>query len=201
MSRTVVLAVLLPVCSPVALRLLRLPLPIDARDRIVTSGASPQTRIHRSNVPSSASASALHHWHPPLIHVPLRVIDACRQAPNPADAECGRPVPLAHYLRLGAGSLAFDDGPDVARALPFCVRRIAVADAVSERSLGPGLIRERIGRRGKHCRSRVVWTMSSLRNVPAKRDAGAVVCPAVWDCRASKGQRLWSEWSREYPVV
>jgi hypothetical protein len=75
----------------------------------------------------------------------------------------------------------------VARALPFCVRRIAVADGVSERSLGPGLIRERIGRRGKHCRSRVVWTMSSLRNVPAKRDAGAVVCPGGLGLQSEQG--------------
>ncbi|KAJ7896337.1 hypothetical protein B0H14DRAFT_3425693 [Mycena olivaceomarginata] len=94
-----------------------MPLPVDPRDSTMTSDASSHARCNRSNVPSAASASALHHWRPLLIHVLLYVFDP--YASNLADAECGRPR-SSDSLSAARGWVP-RDGSDMARALPFCV--------------------------------------------------------------------------------
>jgi hypothetical protein len=97
-----------------------------------------------------AASAALHHWRPFLVHVPLHVIDGDLPAeraldyssrfspwtfrstlpPNPAGAECGR---LVRGLRQAPSHLTMAPGSPP----PILGRN--VADAVRERSLGPGL--------------------------------------------------------------
>jgi hypothetical protein len=105
-------------------------------------------------------------------------------ASNLADAECGRPR-SSDSLSAARGWVP-RDGSDMARALPFCVRRIAVADAMSERSLvlvsPENILIEEGNTVGLELSG-----VSSLHNVPAKRDAGAVVCPDNLEVQSEQG--------------